>query len=264
MWIEAISPTCTPWSCQGSRHEWLDKMNLPLIFYAARLRDPLHLPKVLFLECTVGLDLRFIERLSMNNVRFSACKLGPAKVGMPICGDRLWAASAQAPFQFKKHPFNDAVLKQCVERTVSISPDQFMSASYEEIHSFHALLGGQRLQAHPRGKAFRWQDYFSPGTSARMLQHSLRLAKMRTDMGNHLSKFPAESVRDLMRKQVFDVSQNVTYASEPKGLIPRPLCSSMMFSESRQGLLLPRELWEAQGLSFQTIVSSDGSRRLVT
>ena len=49
-----------------------------------------------------------------------------------------------------------------------------------------------------------------------MLQHSLRLAKTRTDMGNHLSKFPAENVRDPMRKQVFDVSQNVTYASEPK------------------------------------------------
>ena len=101
LWVELISPSCIHWSSQGGHLGWLGEANLPLIAWAIGIRDRNYTPDMICLERTPQLDLHFLKVLSGNKLGLFSSVLGPKHVGVPCCGQRVWALSALNRLSFK-------------------------------------------------------------------------------------------------------------------------------------------------------------------
>ena len=211
---------------------WLDECNIPLLCYSARLRDATHRPNMLFVECTPGLDTLFMEKLAKRKVSFSQTKTSPELVGLPIGGDRLWAASAQDGVRFGQHPLNQTLLSKLAHRPCTSKPHSFFTATKQEILHYHEHTCSLGLTQHPRGRHYSWRNYLNPGAEVRLCQHERHVAQVRRQA--HYSEFHMDPdfLLKVMGSQVFDISQNIDHHSFPRGIIPRPLCSSTMYSEA--------------------------------
>ena len=94
IWVDLWSPTCTSWTKRGSSRQWIDPSNIPRIALACGMRRSLcSVPHLLILECTPELELEWLEKLSGHRLAFKKVVLGPMDVGVPVTGERVWAAS---------------------------------------------------------------------------------------------------------------------------------------------------------------------------
>ena len=241
LWIEDVSPSCVHWSSQGTRLGWLGPENIPLILWSLSLRR--RRPDLVQFECTPDTDLHFVEEMAGHNVRFFTTILSPFDVGLPCAGRRLWASGAatNGKLKLKSDPFADETLQSCVYRSIAGTPSMWLIASSSEVASYMATLNESRdkIPPHPQGKQYRPEDLIGASSAGRLHFHRLGAAKVRNQQPEFLAT-----------QFFFDISQNVTWARKPNGMLPRQLCNSCVWVEEVERPMLPTELLAAQGLSF--------------
>lgn len=241
-WMELMSPSCTAWSSRGLQGGWADPTNLPLILHCARWSDERFRPHFILVECTPRLDLRSMEALSNFKVNFSSIVADPVMFGVNADGQRVWAVSPNAPFYHKYSPFLAARLQQFVHEEPSVDPSTYCSAKPAEIteHAkyLNARMGARGAPLHPRGKSYNVREIMAVGYKNRLREHEQLAERMRVQAD------PSPSV---LRAQFWDIAQTVGHHKQPNSLIPRPLVNSHIWSEQHERLLLPVEVWAAQG-----------------
>ena len=246
-WLDMLSPTCTAFSMKGNKLGWLDVVNLPLLFYFASLEKDGRCPNFIILECVRRLDLRFLERLTKNKVRFIDTVQSPKCCGMPTGGDRLYGVAACCGFHFAEVPLSLPVLQKYVCMEVVGDANMYLLAPEEEIRKYEDWVntrpGNANLLPHPRGKRFPARALLGTRAAIRLENHESAWLAARIkndDLGNV--------------RAIFDISQNVGHSAKPSNDFPRMLRSSFLWSEKRNsgraGFVLPRELWAAQGPQF--------------
>ena len=238
LWVELILPSCIHWSSQGGHLGWLGEANLPLIAWAIGIRDRNYTPDMICLECRLQLDLHFLKVLSGNKLSFFSSVLGPKHIGVPCCGQRVWALSAMNRLSFEGNPLCDELLTRCAFRAVVGTPSMFLFSGKEQLYAYLDSINSNRekLQATKSGKRFRAEDYLGASASARLHFHRLRAASERL-------KHPEL----LVVRMFMDIPQNVNYSRTLDGSLPRQLTSTSMWIEDLERPMLPEELVAAQG-----------------
>ena len=163
--------------------------------------------------------------------------LGPKHCGIPVGGQRIWAASATpgGKLVFHGNPFSDEVLTNCVFRKVIGFPSMFLFATKPQVYKYLDVLNGGRLAALSSRK-FRPEDYLTSHTSARLHFHRFKVAQTR-------ERFPAMQATTMY----LDISQNVDWSSHQGGDLPRQTTSSCIWVDGLERPMLPVELVSAQG-----------------
>ena len=245
LWMEQVSPTCTSWSQQNSRPlGWLDVKQIPLILYMTRCATDVHRPDLILLECVTGLDIAGCEKLSKNKIKFQVRNLQGCEVGLPVGGVRLWAAAVANGWQFKFDPFSSERMEKIGYRRLELEPTELLGASKEEVTAWHNAVNERRgdkgLVPHPRGKMYSPHHLLSPGARERLEGHQEQTAVVRR------ASVAAGHIEHLV-PQVWDISQTIHHHQAPGPFSPRPLTSSVMWTESFERMVTPLEMLHLQG-----------------
>ena len=239
LWLEMLSPTCTSWSKRGSRRQWIDASNIPLLAWAISTRKWQRRPHLVLLECTPELDLRWLEKLSDSRLAFQSVVLGPGDVGIPTTGDRVWATSSSNGVQIADGVFATSTVMKYIMRSVEMGANSFLQATRAEINAYEDFQNakGRKIPKHPRGKRYRARDMISACALDRLQQHELQAAHLRAQQAE---KF-------LTMEFIFDITQSIQHSARPSGLLSRQLRNSSYWSERRDSFLVPLEHMVAQG-----------------
>lgn len=197
-----------------------------------------HPPDLVLLECTPQLDLHWLKVLSGGRLQWLSCVLGPKHVGLPVSGQRIWAAAAAGKLQYRNNPFADETLVECAFRRVVGKPAMFLFASKGEVYEYLDALNQGRLKK-LSAKRLRPEDYLTAHSSCRLHFHRLKAAHVRV-----------VSPELLASPMFMDISQNVDWSRSMDGSLPRPTTSTMVWIDTLERPMLPIELVAAQGLGM--------------
>ena len=245
LWMEQISPTCPSWSQQNkSPLGWLDEKQVPLIMYMIRCASDAHRPDLMLLECVVNLDLAGCEKLSKNKIKFEQRNLQGCEVGIPSGGLRMWAAAVANGWVFKFAPFSSERMEKIGYRRLELEPTDLLGASKEEVTRWHIAVNEQRgdkgLVPHPRGKMYAPSHLLTPSAQERLRGHQEQTAVARRASAGRAGQ-------NSIDYQVWDISQSIDYHQAPGPFSPRPLTSSVMWSEALERMVTPLEMFHLQG-----------------
>ena len=152
LWFEFASPSCQPWSSQGTGFGWLGEPMLAVIAWAASLRT--HTPDWIMLEETPRFDISFLQELSGNALQeWTSMTAAPAHVGIPLAGRRLWLDALGPRVQFRNKPWTDKVLKSQIMKRVDGRCEFFLTDDEAAVEEFLNWVNTQQAKRlpHPRG-----------------------------------------------------------------------------------------------------------------
>ena len=240
VWIEGNSPSCIHWTSQGKRSKWLGAENISLIMWTIGCRT--RCPDLVFIECTKQLqaELEFLRALSGDQLKFFSTVMSPTLIGVPGAGHRVWAvASGNGRLMMRSDPFVDANLVKFIVRRMIGSPEMWLWATPGQVNLYldHLNTGRDHIPPHPRGKRYRPEDYLNNSSSVRLHMHRLAGAKARDDDPSLIDKH-----------FFYDITQHVNWSQRPGLLLPRPLTSSLLWSEKGERPMTPEEVLSAQGI----------------
>ena len=183
LWIDLVSPSCQPWSPMGKeRLGWLASCQIPVVCWAAGLQMAKRKPDIIFLEEVKEFDMSWIEQLSDGVISWTALTMEPHIVGLPTCGERLWACGlGERMEKTVQGPFHIDFVGKYIERTVEEGPAMFRLATCPDIREYMKFMNsrGAKLCDHPSGKQYRPEDCLSALCSARLECHRHNGANVR-------------------------------------------------------------------------------------
>ena len=233
--FEIISPTCTPWSLRGSQLGWLDEANLPLLMWPWELQArPCHL---WLLECTPTIDLDYIREVAGATYKVEPAIFRPHEIGHPVGGGRMYAKGSHLEWMPSKHAYSREVMQECIFRPCLYDGHAFLLATRDEVKKFGDVIAARRgFPPCPRTRGYPVRDLLPSGGKDRLQALEAKAFQKKIGPGGEQGHY------------FFDISQNAGFTTMACA-IPRPCTNSDIWSQRRDGPVLPHELLAAQGFA---------------
>ena len=149
-------------------------------------------------------------------------------------------------------PYDQNLWTELCGRKVTATNTMFLVANDNEVDKLTEFLAVRKgIPLHPRGKMYPVRDVISSGHRVRLerwerYSFQKKLERLSSASEVLVPKGGGESQQSFMS---YNIGQNPSFHQQCSQLVPRPLTGShnLVWSEARQGLLTPLELWCTQG-----------------
>ena len=244
--IEISGVNCQPWSAFGKRLGWLDDRSLPCLIL---VRTILCIePNGVCIECTPAFDFKTLWDLLAAKYVGSCAFTCPSDFGLPVRRPRLYMWFDCLTCLDEEHADIDCCLL-AARRSVRLSPRDYMQATITERRVHYENVWRERTKRDPPKPLLRRMSakgsgpmplvapYLAPGDYSRYQDHRRAVAKIRK---NDQECF------------VVDISQNASYVSATRNMVPTLLKSSLLVvlaaEEANDCMFVPRELLSLHGI----------------